>query len=792
LVIADEAHRCAGRKESIFATVLDGHALPSRYRLFMTATPRYFSEIARSVADSYDVELVSMDDQDSFGPVFHNLTFADAVQRELLPDYRVVVTAVSNSDIKRLIRQRRLVRTKDGLETDAETLAARVGLARAIEHFRLRKTISFHSSILRAKRFIDPNIPDSLPNVLAHLPADLRPKGTPWLRHISGRIPAGQRESLLQELRKLDHDTWGLVTNCACLGEGIDVPALDGVAFIDPKRSTIAIIQAVGRAMRRAKDKTLGRIVIPVFVDETEDPEKALASSTFDPVWQVVKALRAHDQRLAEKLDQLRLHLSQPTSKPRRATLPKGFAIDLPETLPPDFFRALSVRLVEQTTRRVTLTEDLILRWADYHKDKTGYWPNQDTGPVLGVEGETWKLINASLFVGQRGLPGGSSLARLLALHRGIRNRLAPPALAEDNILRWADQYFAKEQRWPLHNSGPIPQAPGDTWHAVDYSLRRGTRGLPGGSSLARFLLEKRGARKGLPDLTVESVIEWMKTHHARTGHWPSADAGDVQGAPGETWKGIDAALRMGRRGLPRGSSLAFLKQRLTKKPHPMRQANLTVTKILKWVDKHYALKDEWPKKNSGKIIGTRNERWDKVDQNLYKGERGLPGGQTLARLLAEHRGVRHRHDRTPLSEEMILTWADDHFDRTGHWPTAESGKVLAAVEFTWQAIALILYRGQRGLQPTSLARLLVERRGIRRKRHLSPLSEDQIINWADQHFAKKGRWPSSKSGPVLDAPGETWQDINKALRVGNRGLHGHSSLSQLLVARGRRKPRSH
>ena len=140
----------------------------------------------------------------------------------------------------------------------------------------------------------------------------------------------------------------GLLANARCLAEGVDVPTLDGVAFIDPRRSEVDIVQAVGRAIRLAPDKTVGTIVIPVFIDTDEDPETALDGSAFKPVWDVIKALRSHDDELGEQLDELRRQLGrQGGGRPR---LPSKIHRDLPARVGTDFARAFDVRLVEQTT----------------------------------------------------------------------------------------------------------------------------------------------------------------------------------------------------------------------------------------------------------------------------------------------------------------------------------------------------------------------------------------------------------------------------------------------------------
>ena len=179
------------------------------------------------------------------------------------------------------------------------------------------------------------------------MPARQRPTGQLWADYVSGEMPAGQRHVLLQHLGRLDHGERGLLTNARCLAEGVDVPTLDGVAFIDPRRSEVDIVQAVGRAIRLAADKTVGTIVIPVFIDTDEDPEIALDDSAFKPVWDVIKALRSHDDELGEQLDELRRQLGRRGRRPR---LPGKIHLDLPARVGVDFARAFDVRLVEQTT----------------------------------------------------------------------------------------------------------------------------------------------------------------------------------------------------------------------------------------------------------------------------------------------------------------------------------------------------------------------------------------------------------------------------------------------------------
>ena len=259
LVICDEAHRLAGHAEGLFATVLDGKKIKASKRLFMTATPRYFKEHVKRRAAELEFELVSMDDAHVFGPEFHVLTFHEAISvkpEPLLTDYQVVVIGVTDREAKAWAERATLVRTAEGLSTDARTLAAQIGLAKAMRKYDLRKLITFHSSVAKAARFVDATRRDSLPRVIPYLTRSARPSGKLWTKHISGHTPAGQRATLLKGLGHLPEDTRGILSNCACLGEGVDVRVLDGVAFMDPKRSMVDIIQAVGRVIRKAAGKS--------------------------------------------------------------------------------------------------------------------------------------------------------------------------------------------------------------------------------------------------------------------------------------------------------------------------------------------------------------------------------------------------------------------------------------------------------------------------------------------------------------------------------------------------------
>ncbi len=404
LVIADEAHRCAGRVSSDFATILNPEAIKARRRLFMTATARYFTGRVVREAQEADFEVASMDDEAAFGPVFHRLGFAEAIERALLTDYQVVVVGVDDATYCDWAQRGRFV-TIDGTEvTDARTLAGQIGLAKAMRRYDLHRTITFHSRINRAQQFAR-----SLPEVIAWMPARQRPTGHLWSDYASGEMPAGQRHVLLQHLRRLDHGERGLLANARCLAEGVDVPTLDSVAFIDPRRSEVDVVQAVGRAIRLASDKSVGTIVIPVFIDTDEDPTVALDDSAFKPVWDVIKALRSHDDQLGEELDELRRQLGRERQRPG---LPGKIHLDLPMRVGIDFARAFDVRLVEQTTASWEFWFGMLEQFLERHGDARVPRSYAVDGYRLGgwVHMQRHKHANGILDAGRerrlQGLPG--------------------------------------------------------------------------------------------------------------------------------------------------------------------------------------------------------------------------------------------------------------------------------------------------------------------------------------------------------------------------------------------------
>lgn len=286
LAVADEAHHLAGERAKPFAALVRGEISAERI-LFMSATPRRYRQHGR------DLEVVGMDDEGSFGPEVFRLRLSEAVDAGVIADYRVVVAAVDRDTFDRVAARPQLA----GI--DPQLLAGAIAVVRAMGEFALGSVLSFHSRVERARLFAGLIGP-----VAEALVAD-RPAGPGWSGWVHGGTPVGIRQRLLARLG--DPATWGVIANDQALGEGVDLPELDGVAIVDPKNSERSVLQAVGRALRRpGGTNKVGTVLLPVLISGATDPSDPIAGvdrAGLDVVAGVLRALRAHDDALGSRLD---------------------------------------------------------------------------------------------------------------------------------------------------------------------------------------------------------------------------------------------------------------------------------------------------------------------------------------------------------------------------------------------------------------------------------------------------------------------------------------------------------
>jgi len=285
LTVCDEAHKTAGDKKGEFARV-HKQAFPTKRRLYMTATPRVTSEkIKNRLGEETFKLLADMNDKETFGPVFHQMSFAEAISRKILTDYKIIVIGVSDAEMKRKVDKRRW--TKD---TTIDEVANNFALHKVMDKYKAHHAITFHSSVRRAMNF-------------GARHADYYDKIC--TEHVNGTMSTNDRAILLDAFKAEDA---AVLTNARCLTEGIDVPTIDCVYFCDPKSSKIDIVQASGRALRLPKDgakKDFGYIVVPIFHKDRKTIETAVDKSVFKHVIDVVRALADQDERLEAEIHQL-------------------------------------------------------------------------------------------------------------------------------------------------------------------------------------------------------------------------------------------------------------------------------------------------------------------------------------------------------------------------------------------------------------------------------------------------------------------------------------------------------
>ena len=318
LVIADEAHRTTGafaveEGYSGFTLVHDDKQLRARRRLYMTATPRLYSDRAKAKARESDALVCSMDDEALYGTELHHLGFGRAVEAGLLSDYRVVVLMVDEAYASEAAHGPLADSDLDlALQDAARLVGCWRGLAKrggspeefAYDPTPMRRAVAFSTTIAASKR-----IRVALPEVVQAVEDLDGTGGSCAARHVDGSMGALERDQALSWLREEPPaGTCRVLTNARCLSEGVDVPALDAVIFIQPRKSQIDVVQAVGRVMRRAEAKRYGYVVIPVAVPAGEDPERVLDDNErYRVVWQVLQALRAHDDRFDAEINKLDL-----------------------------------------------------------------------------------------------------------------------------------------------------------------------------------------------------------------------------------------------------------------------------------------------------------------------------------------------------------------------------------------------------------------------------------------------------------------------------------------------------
>ncbi len=340
LIICDEAHRTVGAMYSsnerddknAFTLCHSDENIKAKKRLYMTATPKVYSESSKAKAKESDNAIYSMDDEEIFGEEIYTLNFSKAIALDLLTDYKVIILAVRKenlSGVTNSVNQKISQLKAEGTKLDKklinnEFVCKIVGTHKGLAKQDLivldeenkedndlkdkkdtapsQRAINFCKSINTSK-----NIKDSFETIMECYDEELKKKSFKNLQisidHIDGTMNCKDRLEKLEELNQFQPNTCKVLSNARCLSEGVDVPALDSIVFFDGKSAMVDIIQAVGRVMRKAKRKKRGYIILPIALEESEieNLDEAVNNTNFKNIWKVIKALRSHDPSLVDE-----------------------------------------------------------------------------------------------------------------------------------------------------------------------------------------------------------------------------------------------------------------------------------------------------------------------------------------------------------------------------------------------------------------------------------------------------------------------------------------------------------
>ncbi|MEX2410008.1 MAG: type ISP restriction/modification enzyme [Candidatus Paceibacterota bacterium] len=330
LIICDEAHRTtgvtlSGEDESAFTKVHDNGFIKAKRRLYMTATPRLYSDDTKSKAAEAGAELCSMDKVDQYGQEIYRIGFGEAVERNLLTDYKVLILTLNDKDVPPAI-QRMIADQETEITTDdASKLVGCInalskqflgdeGKTKESDPEPMRRAVAFCQSIAVSKK-ITATYNTASESYLTSLPTEKKEQMVNVAsKHMDGTMSAPERDEMLGWLKApTENNECRILTNVRVLSEGVDVPSLDAVLFLSARNSQVDVVQSVGRVMRRSEGKNYGYIIIPVVVPSDVEADKALDNNErYKVVWTVLNALRAHDDRFNATVNKIELNKKRP------------------------------------------------------------------------------------------------------------------------------------------------------------------------------------------------------------------------------------------------------------------------------------------------------------------------------------------------------------------------------------------------------------------------------------------------------------------------------------------------
>ena len=332
IIICDEAHRTtgvtlSGDDDSAFVKVHDNDFIKGKKRIYMTATPRLYNDDIKSKAAQADAVLCSMDDPELYGEEIYRIGFGEAVERDLLSDYKVLILTLNENDVPPAIQKMIADKESEINTDDASKLIGTInalskqvlgdeGSIKSSDPEPMKRAVAFCQKIVVSKK-ISALYNTASEAYINDLPNDKRGgMVSVESKHIDGTMTAPQRNELLSWLKSSgENNECRILTNVRCLSEGVDVPSLDAVMFLSARNSQVDVVQSVGRVMRKSPNKKYGYIIIPVVVPTNVEADKALDDNErYKVVWTVLNALRAHDDRFNATVNKIELNRKRPNN----------------------------------------------------------------------------------------------------------------------------------------------------------------------------------------------------------------------------------------------------------------------------------------------------------------------------------------------------------------------------------------------------------------------------------------------------------------------------------------------
>ncbi|CAM3796786.1 DEAD/DEAH box helicase [Pontibacter korlensis] len=364
LIFCDEAHKTAGVGMNKFSLVHDNTKVPSQRRLYATATPRIVKESLKKKLGEDLKYAYDMNDPETFGEEFYRMTFKEAIESDILVDYKIIAIGVKDAELKKYIDERRFVDTK----VTVDEMANNYALEHIMSRYGASHALTFHSRVALAENFSTRHR-NLFPDTIAY--------------SVNGKQTTSHRNLVLEEFKRSEK---AVVSNARCLTEGVDVPTIDLVYFCDPKSSKVDIVQAVGRALRKNRinpdSKKEGLVVVPVFHSDRDSVGESISNSSFKNLLQVIRSLCDQDERLQDEINRLALGKGRRNSG-KISIEDAFFSEEQGVILLEGFEQKLKDSLFGQIVERASNNWDLFFLQLQEYISEHNEYPNEKESPEL-------------------------------------------------------------------------------------------------------------------------------------------------------------------------------------------------------------------------------------------------------------------------------------------------------------------------------------------------------------------------------------------------------------------------